>query len=200
MLVYTPKGNIPVVGNYLREQNILLDHPTAPFDCQRVAQCWYHNPHNPPPGGHNRPIQSGPGNPAYSGPGSSRWTNPSVSGKSVEVQRSQAEELFKSLKSGDELAETEPVLEVATPLYPHQKKALTFLLERERERAGAEGHSNSLWQPQVNPFSGQTTWVHLVTQREAFKEPDEAKGAILADDVGFLMRIHALYLKLTWLQ
>jgi SWI/SNF-related matrix-associated actin-dependent regulator of chromatin subfamily A3 len=31
-----------------------------------------------------------------------------VSGKSVEVQRSQVDELFKSLKSGDELAETEP--------------------------------------------------------------------------------------------
>jgi hypothetical protein len=31
-----------------------------------------------------------------------------VSGKSVEVQRSQVDELFKSLKSGDELTETEP--------------------------------------------------------------------------------------------
>jgi hypothetical protein len=31
-----------------------------------------------------------------------------VSGKTLEVQRSQIDELFKSLKSGDELAETEP--------------------------------------------------------------------------------------------
>lgn len=31
-----------------------------------------------------------------------------VSGKSVEVQRSQVDELFKNLKSGDELGETEP--------------------------------------------------------------------------------------------
>lgn len=31
-----------------------------------------------------------------------------MAGKSVEVQRSQVDELFKSLKDGDELAETEP--------------------------------------------------------------------------------------------
>jgi hypothetical protein len=29
-------------------------------------------------------------------------------GKSVEVQRSQVDELFKSMKGGDELAETDP--------------------------------------------------------------------------------------------
>lgn len=39
---------------------------------------------------------------------SGRWNTPIVSGKSVEVQRSQVDELFKSLKSGEELAETEP--------------------------------------------------------------------------------------------
>lgn len=31
-----------------------------------------------------------------------------MTGKSVEVQRSQVDELFKSLKDGDELVETEP--------------------------------------------------------------------------------------------
>jgi SWI/SNF-related matrix-associated actin-dependent regulator of chromatin subfamily A3 len=46
----------------------------------------------------------------YAGPGgnSPRWNAPMVSGKTLEVQRSQIDELFKSLKSGDELAETEP--------------------------------------------------------------------------------------------
>lgn len=43
------------------------------------------------------------------GPGGSnapRWNT--VSGKSVEVQRNQVDELFKSLRDGEELAETEP--------------------------------------------------------------------------------------------
>lgn len=203
MLVYTPKGNIPVVGNFLREQNLLLDHPSSAFDAQRLTQCFYHNPHNPPPGGHNRPLLGGPGQLGYAGPGAggSRWNTPAVAGKSVEVQRSQAEELFKSLKCGDELEESEPAPEVATKLYPHQKKALTFLLERERERPGPDGHPTSLWQPRVNPFSGQTTWVHLVTQKEAFAEPQEAKGAILADDVRccryFILPVLLTHLKRT---
>lgn len=36
-------------------------------------------------------------------------------GKSVEVQRSQVDELFKSLKDGDELEETEPSLFLHSP-------------------------------------------------------------------------------------
>ena len=46
------------------------------------------------------------GNPAQMAAG--RWTAPAIAGKSVEVQRSQMDDLFKSLRSGDELTETEP--------------------------------------------------------------------------------------------
>lgn len=73
--------------------------------------------------------------------------------------------------------------EVATKLYPHQKKALTFLLERERERLGPDGTFPSLWQRRPHPVTQQMSWYHLVTQQEVFEEPQEAKGAILADDV-----------------
>lgn len=210
MIVYTPKGNIPVVGNYLHQSGLFLDHPTLPADVHRLMTQYYFNPHNPPPGGHARALGAN-GRLGYVGPGGSssgRWTTPAVAGKSVEVQRSQVDELFKSLKSGDELEETESrksptrrmsvsVLmkslcardlrllapEVATTLYPHQKKALTFLLERERERFGSSGKHSSLWQERLNPVSGQRSWFHIVTQRETSQEPQESKGAILADDV-----------------
>lgn len=202
MLVYTPKGNIPVVGDYLLRNGLLLDHPASSSDAQRLANYHYFNPHNPPPGGHNRPIFS-PNRLGY-GPtinNNMRWSTPSMAGKSVEVQRSQVDELFKSLKDGDELAETEPCAlpltadcflihllpfsgsDVATTLYPHQKKALTFLLEREREKRGPDGNYSSLWQPRTNPVSRQTTWFHIVTQKEVSEQPIEAKGSILADDV-----------------
>jgi len=135
-----------------------------------------------------------------------RWSTPAVAGKSVEIQRSQVDELFKSMKDGDDLVETEPraytyqtrssscslfypAPEVATKLYPHQKKALTFLLERERERCGADGKFSSLWQLRTSPSSRRSSWFHIVTQKEVFEEPREAKGAILADDVcWFLLR------------
>ncbi|KAG6818077.1 hypothetical protein H0H87_009232 [Tephrocybe sp. NHM501043] len=183
LLVYTPKGNIPVVGNYLQQVNLLLDHPARPYDVQRISNYPYHNPHNPPPGGHNRTIMAhnrlyGPSN------NNSRWTTPAMTGKSVEVQRSQVDEVFRSLKDSDELVETEPSPDVATKLYPHQKKALTFLLEREREKPGPDGNFSSLWQLRTNPLSGRGSWFHIVTQKEVFQKPFETKGAILADDMG----------------
>lgn len=78
--------------------------------------------------------------------------------------------------------------DVATKLYPHQKKALTFLLERERENLGPDGTFSSLWQLRINPLSHKKSWFHIVTQKEAFEEPQEAKGAILADDVRSFLR------------
>lgn len=41
------------------------------------------------------------------GGGLGRWNAPYVSGKSVEIQRSQIDELFRSLQSGEELEEAE---------------------------------------------------------------------------------------------
>ncbi|THH02609.1 hypothetical protein EW026_g285 [Hermanssonia centrifuga] len=184
LLVYTPKGNISVVATYLQQNGLFLDHPSLPADMQRLRAQHYFNPHNPPPGGHSRALGVNT-RLGYAGPGGSntgRWNT--VSGKSVEVQRSQVDELFKSLRDGDELEETEAPPEVATTLYPHQKKALTFMLERERERPGLGGKPSSLWQERLNPITRERSWYHVVTQRETFDEPHEAKGSILADDMG----------------
>ncbi|KAJ6475543.1 SNF2 family N-terminal domain-containing protein [Mycena sanguinolenta] len=72
--------------------------------------------------------------------------------------------------------------EIATKLYPHQKKALTFLLEREREKMGADGTFSSLWQKRTN--NHRPGWFHTITTKEVFQEPQETKCAILADDTG----------------
>ena len=54
LLVYTPKANIPVIANYLKQCTLLLDNPTHPFDMQRTNTYHYFNPHDPPPGGNSR--------------------------------------------------------------------------------------------------------------------------------------------------
>lgn len=78
-------------------------------------------------------------------------------------------------------ANFDPAPEVATTLYPHQKKAVTFLLDRERELPAGATFS-SLWQKR---YIGATqSWINTVTQKEVFTEPVESKGAILADDMG----------------
>lgn len=72
--------------------------------------------------------------------------------------------------------------DVATKLYPHQKKALTFLLEREHEITQPNGENSSLWKRRVDPY-GRETYFNVVTQRETFEAPAESKSALLADDV-----------------
>lgn len=73
--------------------------------------------------------------------------------------------------------------DVATTLYPHQKKALTFLLDREHEKPASDEQFSSLWRKQMDPMSQRQKWVNIVTDEDAMEEPKEAKGAILADDV-----------------
>lgn len=182
LLVYTPKGNITAVANYLHTRGLFLDHPSIPSDVQRLKTQHYYNPHNPPPGGHRQALLGPNNRPGYAGPGGAAAGRWNAMGKSVEIQRSQVDELFKSMKDGDELPETEPTSEVATTLYPHQKKALTFLLERECELTGST--NGSLWQDRLNPLSHERSWFHLITQKEVFDPPSPTKGGILADDMG----------------
>ena len=95
----------------------MLDHPVAPFNLHelRIRKVLYSNPHNPPPGGFaraaalQRPGTSGYGNLTNGGRTgwNSRWSGTAPNGKSVEIQRSQVDQVFNSLKSGDELEETE---------------------------------------------------------------------------------------------
>lgn len=75
----------------------MLDHPVAPFDITRM-NVLYSNPHNPPPGGYG-PIG------LFAKQCINKWALQTNS-KSVEVQRTQVDEVFKSLKSGDDLEET----------------------------------------------------------------------------------------------
>jgi SWI/SNF-related matrix-associated actin-dependent regulator of chromatin subfamily A3 len=101
LLVFTPRGNMIVVANYFSQAQLYLDHPSIPYDpSHHRDNPMYDNPHNPPPGGFRTALA------AQSATG--RWNQQVVAGKSVEVQRSQVDEVFKSLRSGEELEETEP--------------------------------------------------------------------------------------------
>ena len=113
LLVYTTKGNIPFVSSALQKTGLLLDHPSSIFNLAHIPNFLYINPHDPPPGGHTSTLI---GRPNHSSSGASRWGTPSIAGKSVEVQRTQAEEVFKSLRSGEELEETEPS---TNPILPY---------------------------------------------------------------------------------
>lgn len=96
MLVYTPHGNLKAVGAYLSQGGLRLENPADPERFEHHSRLrHYINPHasaTPQP-----VIQP-----------HSRWSAPSVTGKTLEVQRSQVEELYKNIHNGDELPETAP--------------------------------------------------------------------------------------------
>jgi len=68
----------------------------------------------------------------YSGPGgsSSRWSTPTAPGKTVEVQRAQVDELFKNLRGGEELEETEPRAPIFRVVYCLSDRVLLIQLLR----------------------------------------------------------------------
>ena len=53
--------------------------------------------------------------------------------KQVEVQRQQVDEVFKSLENGADLEQSDPGPFIRTDLFPHQRKALSFLLQKEQD-------------------------------------------------------------------
>ncbi|KIY45784.1 hypothetical protein FISHEDRAFT_48690 [Fistulina hepatica ATCC 64428] len=180
MLVYTPHGNIQAIGSYFRRCGLLLDHPTSPYDFNAILRQYYFNPHNPPPGGFRPELNQPTGS-----VGQSRWATPAVAGKSIETQREQVDSLFnKAARSWDEIADTEPSPDVATKLYPHQKKALTFLLDREREKPMDGTSFSTMWEFIPRRHGQEKHWKHIITLDESYVEPVEAKSAILADDMG----------------
>ena len=98
MLVYTPNGNIRTIGDYLKEERLLLNHPGDAFSDPRYQSYHYYNPHGPPPGGWPLPRRI---------PQHNTWLAPQPA-KSVEIQRGQVDEFFTNLNDGEDLAETEP--------------------------------------------------------------------------------------------
>lgn len=100
ILVFTPRGNVKVVASYLHSGALTLEHPSIPYTpSEHRDNPPYENPHQ----------AAGVGAPdyRYNNTVQNRWTSQAVSGKSVEVQRSQVDEVFKSLRSGEELAESD---------------------------------------------------------------------------------------------
>ncbi|KAF8323271.1 hypothetical protein DL93DRAFT_2123795 [Clavulina sp. PMI_390] len=177
ILVFTPRGNVKVVAGYLTTGGVRLENPTLPYNpADHRDSPPFENPHQGP---------DAPGPSDYRYPGSAqqnRWSQQAVSGKSVEVQRSQVEKVFESLKSGDDLTESEAGPNVATTLYPHQKKALTFLLEREADKKFT--NTNDIWTVRKDASGKVRGWYNSITQKEYPKEPVLEKGGILADDMG----------------
>jgi SWI/SNF-related matrix-associated actin-dependent regulator of chromatin subfamily A3 len=252
VLVFTLPSNIMFIANHLASNHCYLVDPMPDYDPSRHNDSRYDNAHKD----YYIPPQN---NGAY-GSGPNPWAGPMgmilgpTKTNQVEVQREQVDEVFKSLKDDMKLAESEPgessVLLwrqtnetgpfIKTKLFTHQKQALTFLREQEKESSAIEtamnalveqarkleleqemaeqevevvdkdGHpepkestipkyrkrdrskedwtGRSLWETHKDESGKITGYKNRITgeSRKAKKDedrPEEARGAILADDV-----------------
>ena len=210
LLIFTLAHNVEAVSSTLAASAIFLEHPTS-YDPAKNHNAAYRNPHNPAAGASSRGSEKRRAQMANGlmGIGSSLTSDRAP--KTVEVQREQVQSVFENLKSGMDLEETEPrtficmhldmmpltVITlvdpmISTKLYPHQKQALSFLLDREtlsdipKTSATDEQPVVSLWQRRVDPYNRPIGWVNLVTDLtiSGAAPPPRARGSILADDMG----------------
>ncbi|CAL1540850.1 unnamed protein product [Lymnaea stagnalis] len=83
------------------------------------------------------------------------------------------DEMFKTLDEGDKVTEADPALAVRTPMYPHQKQALNWMMCKENKDT-------------LPPFWNKRgdLYVNTLTKERTVKKPDSIHGGILADDMG----------------
>jgi hypothetical protein len=242
VLIFTLPSNVRYISDTLLAHSLYLLDPLPPYDPARHADHpEYHNAHGSGERAmqlyqaHRRMQQHGNGGQAF---------NPVADkARQVEVQRKQAEAILDQLTDGVELEQSDPGPWIRTELFPHQRKALTFLLQGEQdtkclkearkiadrklglgkssssskkdasskesttdptasgERSEKEGtsepkpkekdskndFSRSLWEGERDERGRLRIWKNKVTGEKVRlkknERPQDAKGAILADDV-----------------
>ncbi|KAF9948840.1 hypothetical protein BGZ70_002043 [Mortierella alpina] len=189
IILYGPEEHQMTVAKALHgkvrlEDPIEFDHRTR-----------YSNPLLPAPGERLSPydLWRGVTTPpaSYSTGASSRMQGYSGYGggstvRSAEEIKNQIDGVFKGLRSSTDLPLVEPASCMSTPLYKHQKQALYFLLEREKQQDYGDNEQNrltSLWRVR-HPPHGHPVYLNVVTNQESSTKPVTMRGGILADDMG----------------
>ncbi|KAK5058940.1 hypothetical protein LTR84_011204 [Exophiala bonariae] len=177
--LYGRRGDVEKVGRHFGQYNLWLRPPMASEAGIPIV-----NPHAqknlPPP--------------------KVRSENPSrvlADARTLEEATDAVSRLFDSFANeATSLAETEPPSTViTTPLLPHQKQALTFMLQHEQPRTYGkeESENSSLWR-QAKRRNGDTIYREVVAGISVPDEPAQVLGGLLADVMGLGKTLEALSL------
>nr|XP_006014500.1 PREDICTED: helicase-like transcription factor [Latimeria chalumnae] len=103
----------------------------------------------------------------------------------AEQLKSEFDKLFEDLKEVDKTQEMEPADAVGTPLLPHQKQALAWMVSRENSK-------------ELPPFWEQRNnlYYNLLTNFAEHTRPENVRGGILGDDMGLVIGILSVYTSL----
>ncbi|XP_042314519.1 helicase-like transcription factor [Sceloporus undulatus] len=91
----------------------------------------------------------------------------------IEQLKTEFDKLFEDLKEDDKTRETEAAEAISTPLLPHQKQALAWMISRENNQ-------------KLPPFweERESYFYNTITNFAEKKRPENVLGGILADDMG----------------
>nr|XP_048308564.1 helicase-like transcription factor [Myodes glareolus] len=104
----------------------------------------------------------------------------------AEQLKMEFDKLFEDLKEDAKTNEMEPAEAIGTPLLPHQKQALAWMISRENSR-------------ELPPFWEQRNGVYYntITNFSVKQRPENVHGGILADDMGLGKTLTAIAVILT---
>uniref|UniRef100_A0A8C0J612 Helicase like transcription factor n=1 Tax=Chelonoidis abingdonii TaxID=106734 RepID=A0A8C0J612_CHEAB len=123
---------------------------------------------------------SGRAGPSYSAPGHAAVQ------MTTEQLKSEFDKLFEDLKEDDKTHEMEGAEAVGTPLLPHQKQALAWMVSRENSK------ELPLFWEEKNSF-----YYNTLTNFAEKERPETVLGGILADDMGLGKTLATIALILT---
>uniref|UniRef100_A0A8C2NHS6 Helicase-like transcription factor n=1 Tax=Capra hircus TaxID=9925 RepID=A0A8C2NHS6_CAPHI len=104
----------------------------------------------------------------------------------TEQLKTEFDKLFEDLKEDDKTQEMEPAEAIETPLLPHQKQALAWMVSRENSE-------------ELPPFWEQRSdlYYNTITNFSEKDRPENVHGGILADDMGLGKTLTAIAVILT---
>ncbi|XP_031232294.1 helicase-like transcription factor [Mastomys coucha] len=119
------------------------------------------------------------------GPSYSRPAHVAVQ-MTTEQLKTEFDKLFEDLKEDDKTIEMEPAKAIETPLLPHQKQALAWMVARENSK-------------ELPPFWEQRSdlYYNTITNFSVKERPESIHGGILADDMGLGKTLTAIAVILT---
>jgi SNF2 family DNA or RNA helicase len=206
ILIFTTSAQVGRVTNVLLSEGVQIDKPVCyePLDYPQAPRLVYSRSALPEVHGAGD-FRQGPS--IFTGGYGGHVLQ--TKEQTEEERKKQVDSVYDSLRSGDDLPEVEPHAVIITKLFPHQKQALSFLLDREQDRsfdvppageaqeAGSENgdakgkgrapqeeETVSLWKAVRKRDGTPRAYLNVVTNSESLRRPEVCRGAILADDMG----------------
>ncbi|KAF5716210.1 alpha-1 6-mannosyltransferase subunit [Fusarium mundagurra] len=162
IIIYGPSGLSQDVGSFFEEYDLYLQDPV---NCKRNVR--YHNPHR---------LSVDPSDVKYT----FDLGNPTAPLANT-IDINDHSELLDIIFSHQDLAEAAQPRSIRTPLKPHQKQALTFLLQRECGWAW-DGCRPDIWEVRDNGH--ESYFYNTVSGAVQVEQPPQFYGGIVADPMG----------------